>query len=154
MSLTTYRFAEPFDADALHELLLEMHAEMSFFPLAEEKGHAKIVEVLERGVCLLCEYDGLLIGSIGLLPVQLWYTESYMMTDAWTFVKREHRKSRVAIEMLKRIKAFCARAGLPLAMAVVSPHEAERKNTLYRRYLKPVGEMYMEFPDGWPLRQR
>lgn len=152
MTKASYRYAEPKDVDALHALLLEMHAEMSFFPLAEAKGHAKIVEVLETGVCLLAECEEALVGSIGLLPVQLWYTESYMLADVWTFVKKEHRKSRVAVEMLKMIKGFCARAGLPLAMAVVSPHEAERKNILYRRYLTPVGEMYMEFPHGFPVR--
>ena len=141
-----FRIAEAEDSEALYDLLLEMHDEVGLFPLAERKVRAKIALVLDEGACFVAEVDGTIVGSIGVVPEQMWYTDDFMLADKWTFVKQNWRRSRVAIGLLRRAKEFAKRAGLPLAVGVFGAKDTARKNALFGRLFTPVGEMFMEFP--------
>lgn len=142
--MAQYRQARQEDADSLYEFLLEMYGEVAFAPLSEESARQEIARCIDSGHTIIAEVDGELAGSVGVAVGGVWYSDAPILMDSWFFVTKKHRKSMIAVGMLKRVREGAKAAGLPLAMGVYSKGDIDRKNALFRRFMTPVGEMFVE----------
>ena len=48
--------------------------------------------------------------------------------------------------MLRKIKEFADKSGMPLGVGIFSFNQVSRKSKLFRRFFTPVGETYFYFP--------
>ena len=130
----TLRWAEADDHQAIVVLLNEMHKEIGSFPLSPAKLTAHVGEVLTSGKAMLAEIDGEVIGSIGLLGSEPWYSEQKIISDYWIFVSREAPK-RLSVfrAMVAEVKAYAADVGIPLVLALYSSKDRDRKAKLFER---------------------
>ncbi len=127
----------------LQEMAAELPADM---PVNHTNVLQKIDELFTNGLILVAERDGKIVGSIGVGPKQWWFSDRWFLGDDWIFVSEKHRKSRIAVQMLRKIKEFADKTGLPLGVSVFSFNQVSRKSKLFRRYFTPVGETYFYFP--------
>lgn len=127
----------------------EFGAELpSYMPLDETKALQTIDRVFKEGLIIVAEVDGKIVGSIGLIARQWWFSDRWFLGDNWIFVSKDHRKSRIAIQMLKRAKQFADKTGLPLFVDIFSFNQVKRKNRLFRRYFTPIGEGFCYLPEN------
>ncbi len=135
------------DLMQVFHLLQEMAAE---FPKPLPADDTKVLQTIDAlfkdGLILVAEVDGKIVGSIGLGPTQWWFSEVWLLGDKWIFVSKKHRKSRIAIQMFKRIKEFADKADMPMAVSIFSFNQVKRKNSFFRRYFTPVGESFLYLP--------
>lgn len=136
------RAAVSADIPGVFRLLQEMHRELPMMSVDDPKALAFIEHLLETGFILVAEADGKIVGSIGIGPQQWWFSDDWFLADYWTFVSKDSRRSQIAPEMLTRIKEFADKAGMPLMMGIFSLEQVKRKNKLYRKHFKPMGEVF------------
>lgn len=131
----TLRWAEADDHQAIVVLLNEMHSEIGAFPLSHAKLTVHVGELLTSGKILLAEIDGEVIGSIGLLGSEPWYSEQKIISDYWIYVSREATK-RLSVfrAMVAEVKAYAEDVGIPLVLALYSGKDRTRKAKLFERY--------------------
>ena len=131
----TLRWAEADDHQAIVTLLNEMHAEIGAFPLSHAKLTAHVGEVLTSGRAMLAEIDGELIGSIGLLGTEPWYSEQKIISDYWIFVSRETPKRLTVFRaMVAEVQTYARDVGIPLVLALYSSKDRTRKAKLFERW--------------------
>ena len=146
MMQITYRPAQVKDKDNLAALLRLMHKEVGLSSLNEDKMFNRIDITIQSGVAFLAEYDGKIIGSMGVFIGDFWYSDDPVLMDSWLFVRKDFRKTRAAWTLLSKIKMFAKKAKAPLVVGVFSLGDTVRKNKLFSRYFKPAGEF---FTDGF-----
>ncbi len=137
------RVARPQDAAAILDLLLEGHSsDWPFFSVNRDKALGEISRLIEEGIVLVAEQDSMVIGSISFDVHEWWFSDDVFLCEVWTFVRPESRQSKAAETLLRRARALAEEAETPLVVGIFSPHQAERKNKLFRRFFKPVGEIF------------
>lgn len=140
---TNIRFATADDASAIYELLLAMHEENGLYSLSCDKVKGKIRDVIDHGVAIVATEDEKIVGSVGLIPCQLWYTNDWNLSDVWVFVHPDHRRSLHAKNLLLAIKQTAARLKIPIMTGVVSRKQTEGKVRLFSRYFEPIGQFFI-----------
>ncbi len=135
------------DLMQVFHLLQEMGAELpSHMTIDDTKVFHTIDTAFREGLIIVAEVGGKIVGSIGLAPTQWWFSEVWFLGDKWIFVSKEHRKSRIAVQMFKRIKEFADKTGMPMGVAIFSFNQVKRKNAFFRKHFTPVGETFIYFP--------
>ncbi len=135
------------DFEGLSDLLCGLfHAEHMAgpvgFPLNLAKAWAHILRVLEKGVVIVAVRDGEIVGSIGLIEEEPWWSADKMTADAWFYVAPSARSSRAARELLK---AADAERKAPLIIGVFNAADLERKDFFFRRQgFAPLGAWYVK----------
>ena len=135
-----FRLATFEDVPEIYELLLAMHEEVGLATLAPLKVLQTIEAVLANGFVMLATKGEQVIGAVGLDVREWWYSNDSYLGDRWTFVHPDHRSPTTAPRLLAKALEVADKTGLPVVMGVLSPHDVERKNKLFRRHLTPVGE--------------
>ena len=131
------------DVPQIYDLLQEMHRELPMVEVDLPKSLTFIGDLLETGFILVAEVDGKIVGSIGVGPQQWWCSYRWLLYDYWTFVSKDYRQSQVIILMFEKIKEFVDKTGLLLIMGIFSVEQVKRKNKLYRKHFKPMGELFV-----------
>lgn len=137
-----YRTASSGDEDALYALLVEMHAENAREPISESRVRARIRQCIQQGSVIIAEIDGEVAGSIGLMVERRWWTDAEHMADAWIFVRRAFRATRLFPRLMNIGVETAASMGIPFEPALVSTTDLERKNKLFLRRFSPKGFLY------------
>lgn len=138
------RFAKPEDAEAILGLLRLMHAEIGLATLSEAKTRGQIAACLDRGMIILAIDEGRIVGTMGLMCVQPWYSEDWMLSETWTFVHPDFRRSPHAKRMLEASKLGAVSIKLPLTVAVVSDQRTAGKVRLFARHLQHIGAVFYQ----------
>jgi len=138
-----FRRAVPGDKHEIYDLLCKMHMEVGMQSMSPLKVVRCINNVVENGWCLVVTVDGRIVGSMGAEAGTAWYSDESFMSERWTYVSPEHRKSSIAARLLKEMNKDCEELGVMLVAGVFSPIEPERKMKLFSRFLKPVGGIYI-----------
>ena len=128
---------------AIFELLQEMYSEVGFFTMSETKIKEQITDIIARGVSILAMCDDKLVGSIGLIPTTMWWSDEVVLSERWIFVSADYRRSTIAKDMFRLVNDFATQASLTLVIGVFSPKQVVRKGNLFRRFFKPVGEIFI-----------
>ena len=141
------RLATVMDLSELYHMLYVMHSETShnLSPIVSEKLTTAISMSLHRGVVLVAEVDGHIIGSIGGMETTDWWSDEKYLADMWFFVYKEHRKSTAAIKLVKSFMQIGKDASIRIKLGNVYSGDLERKDNFYERLgLCKVGSMYTE----------
>ncbi|QCG94968.1 GNAT family N-acetyltransferase [Azospirillum sp. TSA2s] len=141
----TIRDATDVDLPALIGLLRVMHAEVGIGRLDEPKAVGMISHVLTSGAVFVAELDGAIVGSVGLTADSWWYSQDRFLTDVWTFVHPDARKTRAAALLIGEARAMAKRLGAPLVLGLFNRVEIDRKAQFYQRLgLEPVGVWFFQ----------
>lgn len=130
------------DAEAVLLLLRQMHGENGLAPLAWDKVVARAREVFDSGIPLVADFAGEVIGSLGLLPSQWWYSNDWFLGESWVYVRPDSRKTRAAVMLVEAAQKAARDAELPLYIGVITTTELDRKAKFFGKYLKPVGVVF------------
>lgn len=79
------------------------------------------------------------VGTIGLIPMQWWFSQGYFIQELWLFVHRDHRRSRHAADLISFgnwaadswSRAYGSR--VYTVSGVLTTKHAQEKMRLYRR---------------------
>jgi|TARA_R110000824_G_scaffold57045_1_gene155532 N-acetylglutamate synthase-like GNAT family acetyltransferase len=137
------RRAVPEDKHELYDLLCQMHKEVGMQPMSPLKVVRTTKTVVEDGLCLVVTVDGAIVGSMGAEAGAAWYSDEAFLSERWTYVSPDHRNSSIAARLLKAMSQKSEELGMMLVAGVFSPIEPERKMKLFKRFLKPVGGIYI-----------
>lgn len=94
------RRASALDMSAILSMLAEMHENtvLKVPPINSEKLVAKVNEVIHRGVVFVAvDDDNKLIGSVGGMVGQDWWSDEPFLADCWFYVTPEKRKTLQAL---------------------------------------------------------
>ena len=141
------RTATVLDLSALYGMLHVMHEESEYTvsTINSEKGTAAISSALHRGVVLVAEVDGKIVGSIGGMETSDWWSNKLYLADLWFFVYKEHRKTRAAIKLVKSFLEIGRDANIKVKLGHVYSGDVDRKDKFYERLgLIKAGSLYME----------
>lgn len=93
--------------------------------------------------------NGLPVATIGLIPMQWWWSKQFFIQDLWNYVRPEYRKSNMAND-LATFSKWCvdewARGfGYPvyLITGVQSIHRTREKVRLLRRHYNEIGASFI-----------
>lgn len=146
------RFATGHDLIPLLRLLERMHAEIGLFMLDRQKVRAEVENAIsERLVHVLTKGDGQIIGSIGLMVWEPWYSSDKCLSDRWIFLAPEHRSYRSFVALIRcaaeRAEALC----MPLVVSLYSTKDTERKERLFGREMEQVVAAWHAEPGEAPV---
>ena len=128
-------------------MLLTMHSGTvdGTSPVNSEKLTDMINASLHRGVVIVAEVDGRIIVSMGGMETSDWWSDKLYLADLWFFVYKEHRKSRVAIKLVKSFLEIGRDANISVKLGHIYSGDIDRKDKFYERLgLSKVGSLYME----------
>ena len=142
------RLATVADVGALMDLLMLHGPEFPVVEINHIKSLSNIREFIEKSIVIVIEVDGRIVASSALVAEQFWYSDDWMLVDYWTFVHPKFRHPKITTTLLKSIRAMARKTKLPTLIGVRTVNQVRQKNRLFRRYFKPIGEMFAcEIPD-------
>lgn len=141
---TTYRLADQDDGPAIFDLLIAMHAENALASLSEPKVAGTVAYVIEHGIPIVAERDGLVIATAGLIVNDWWYSQEQFLRDLWFYVHADHRRGKVADGLIRHARTAAELWGLPLVLSVLTREKAEAKCKLFARHMMQVGGIFYE----------
>lgn len=102
---------------------------------------------MNEGVVFVVERDGQIVASTGILVDSPWFSDDITLVQLWIFVRKGHRKSTFAEQMIRASKGFADSCGLDLHWAAVGLNQANRRNALFRRHMTAAGESFLHLVD-------
>jgi len=141
------RLATVEDLSELYMMLMVMHSGTvdGTSPVNSEKLTTAINNALHRGVVIVAEVNGKIIGSIGGMETSDWWSDKLYLADLWFFVYKEHRKSRAALTLVKSFLEIGRDANIKVKLGHVYSGDIDRKDNFYERLgMAKVGSLYME----------
>ena len=141
------RLATVEDLSELYMMLLVMHSDTvdGTSPVNSERLTTAINNALHRGVVIVAEVDGKIVGSIGGMETSDWWSNKLYLADLWFFVYKEHRKTRAAIKLVKSFLEIGRDANIKVKLGHVYSGDVDRKDKFYERLgLVKAGSLYME----------
>ena len=141
------RRAVPEDVSEIHKMLIDMYnrIEVPASPLSERKVLDVIKSAMEKGIVIVAEVEGKIIGSLGGMTNSDWWSEQKHLSDIWFYVSPDKRNSRAAVKL---VKCFI-KIGKEIKMKVKLGHyysgDIERKDKFFERlgFVK-AGSLYTE----------
>ena len=141
------RRAVPEDVSEIHKMLIDMYSriEVPASPLSERKVLDVIKSAMEKGIVIVAEVEGKIIGSLGGMANSDWWSEQKHLSDIWFYVSPDKRNSRAAVKL---VKCFI-KIGKEIKMKVKLGHyysgDIERKDKFFDRlgFVK-AGSLYTE----------
>ena len=144
------RVADERDEDELMSLCEGLHSENALFPMSAVKVRAMLRAALvgpvhmRRGIVGIVGPAGDIEGSIFLEINSLWYSDEYVLSELWNYVRPQFRSSSNSKDMIAFAKLMSERFKLPLMIGVLSNERTEAKIRHYRQQLgAPAGAFFV-----------
>lgn len=99
-------------------------------PVSPIKSLHEIIRVTKYEAALMAIVDGYLVGTMGIMKVDWWYSEDAFLTDRWHFVLSEHQHGPVDQMLMAEARAIASDAGL---LFVDQGRLRERRDGTYLR---------------------
>lgn len=142
------RRAGPLDLGALIEMLAEMHnnVELPTPPIKSEKLINKVNETIHRGVVFVALDEKMnLMGSVGGMVGQDWWSDQPYLADLWFYVSPKHRKGTTALKLIKNFIEVANDAKLPVRLGHIFSGDLERKDKFFERLgMTKAGSVFVE----------
>jgi len=141
------RMAKAEDFSEIYMMLKVMHSGTirGTSPVDPETLKSAIKNALNKGVILIFELNGKIAGSIAGMETSDWWSKEKYLADMWFFVYQEHRKSNIAVQLIKSFMQLAQIANIKIKLGHVYSGDGERKDKFYERLgLSKVGSLYME----------
>ena len=139
------RMATKADEQQIYDILMELYAENSLFELSPEKVWGIIRKATNRQGGIIGVIDGPngIEGTVGLELVQFWYSESWLLSEYWNFVREPYRQSDNAKNLINFAKWCAESMNMPLHMGIITTKRTAAKERLYRRVMPKVGAFFV-----------
>jgi len=141
------RLATVEDLSELYMMLQVMHSETidGTSPIDSEKLTSAINNALHRGVVVVAEIDNKIVGSIGGMETSDWWSSEKYLADLFFFVYKEHRKSTIAVKLIKSFMEIGKKTNMKMKLGHVYSGDGDRKDKFYERlgFVK-AGSLYTE----------
>jgi len=141
------RLATVEDISELYMMLQVMHSETidGTSPIDSEKLTSAINNALHRGVVVVAEIDNKIVGSIGGMETSDWWSSEKYLADLFFFVYKEHRKSTIAVKLIKSFMEIGKKTNMKMKLGHVYSGDGDRKDKFYERlgFVK-AGSLYTE----------
>ena len=81
------RRAVPEDVSEIHKMLIDMYSriEIPASPLSEKKVLDVVKSAMEKGIVIVAEVEGKIIGSLGGMANSDWWSEQKHLSDIWFY---------------------------------------------------------------------
>lgn len=144
------RLATKADEQQIYDILMELYAENALFSLSSEKVWSVIRRATERKGGIIGVIDGPngIEGSVGLELTQFWYSDDWLVSEYWNFVREPFRKTTNAVDLINFAKWSVENIGLPLHMGIITTKRTAAKERLYRRVMPKVGAFFVHNLQG------
>ncbi len=137
----TERSATSEDTQGILNLLRLMEKETALAPA----NWGKVVHIIDHcDKIFIYELHGIIVGAHALCIREWWWSDHKMIGDIFLYVHPDHRTSQVANKLLRCSKNWAKQKGLPLVIAPFTVKDTARKNKLFSRGMKPIGEFYLQ----------
>jgi L-amino acid N-acyltransferase YncA len=142
-----YRAAKPTDAVTILALLKRMHREspVELEPVDDSKALLVIVQAIRDGRWFVAIADRKLVGVIGVVWDEPWWSSVKTPTDLSWYVLPEHRASGIGVALLRMLVDEIPEGYLRMANIAAGAELDDRMEALYHRVagLRRVGSIYM-----------
>ena len=123
----TLRLAKPDDFDAIYAALTIGHAEIKPFAVNDAKAQAFIRDVMQRGVVLVTEQDDKVVGTCAMVASAPWWSDETLIEGVWVYVLPDYRRWPHASTMLRGMRQYAERVGMPMQVAFMARPGQETK---------------------------
>ena len=141
------RKAEQTDVSELYNMLTDMHSQtvMPVSPMKKDKVMNMITLAITRGVVYVATEKNKILGSIGGMSTSDWWSTDEYLGDLWFYVFPEHRKSNIAIKLVKTFINYGKEVKLKIKLGSVYSGDLRRKDNFFNRlgFVK-AGSLYLE----------
>lgn len=136
----------PQDCEAIARLLFGMYQEVGRGTLNPQKAWLNLCGAVEKYAAYMV-FDGeMLVGSAGLVPLDLSYTDDPFFVDQWLYVVPEYRTGEAFCCLLDEIQGFSDSTGATVMLRVFNPKRAKVRDQVSR-----IGESFCITPAGADL---
>ena len=141
------RQATIMDTSLLIEMLNTMHreTEIEVPKINTDKLIKQINNLIINGLVLVAFKDNKLQGSIGgILTEDWWSTEKYL-ADAWFYVHKKQRNTKVAINLLKTYIEMAKKSDYKIRLGHIFSGDLDRKDNFFKKlgFVK-AGSVFVE----------
>jgi|TARA_R100001126_G_C4861437_1_gene167602 GNAT superfamily N-acetyltransferase len=141
------RRAEQTDVSELYDMLTDMHSQtvLPVSPMKKDKVMNMIILAITRGVVYVATEKNKILGSIGGMSTSDWWSTDEYLGDLWFYVFPEHRKSNIAIKLVKTFINYGKEVKLKIKLGSVYSGDLRRKDNFFNRlgFVK-AGSLYLE----------
>ena len=141
------RRAEQTDVPELYDMLTDMHSQtvLPVSPMKKDKVMNMIILAITRGVVYVATEKNKILGSIGGMSTSDWWSTDEYQGDRWFYVFPEHRKSNIAIKLVKTFINYGKEVKLKIKLGSVYSGDLRRKDNFFNRlgFVK-AGSLYLE----------
>ena len=141
------RRAEQTDVSELYDMLTDMHSQtvLPVSPMKKDKVMNMIILAITRGVVYVATEKNKILGSIGGMSTSDWWSADEYLADLWFYVFPEHRKSNIAIKLVKTFINYGKEVKLKIKLGSVYSGDLRRKDNFFNRlgFVK-AGSLYLE----------
>lgn len=141
------RRAEQTDVSELYDMLTDMHSQtvLPVSPMKKDKVINMIILAITRGVVYVATEKNKILGSIGGMSTSDWWSTDEYLGDLWFYVFPEHRKSNIAIKLVKTFINYGKEVKLKIKLGSVYSGDLRRKDNFFNRlgFVK-AGSLYLE----------
>jgi GNAT superfamily N-acetyltransferase len=154
-SSLTVRYANSDSEEAMREdtratarLLVGSHLEAGIperlAPLNHAKALQSIYEAIRDGLVLMA-FDGEeLVGVLGALQYDFWYSDKTLLAERFFYIKPEYRDGQVLRAILREARDVATDLGIVIHLTIANTH----KNRPPRNGLERVGDVLSYLPRG------
>lgn len=143
--VVSYRNARPTDAIAIFALLRRRHmeSEVDLAPIDEGKSIMVILQTIREGLVFVATVDRKIVGSIGVVNQQPWWSTEAEPSDLWWYALPEYRRLGVGTGLLRLVRDAYPEGRLKLSDVSGAELDA-RLDAVYRRVagLTRIGGIY------------
>lgn len=86
-----------------------------------------------------------LVGSVGGMVGQDWWSDQKFLADNWFYVSPDHRKSSIALKLIKNFIEVANDAKLPVRLGHIFSGDIDRKDKLFEKLgMIKAGSVFVE----------
>jgi len=124
-----------------------MHREIHYGSYAAGRVEEMIRHAIAHGIVLVSlSPEGDVVGTVGLVAEQPWWSEDWQLSDRWIFVHPLYRTHGHAAALVRAARAAADTLGLPLLMAHIGTRAKGKTRLLTRELGEPVGAVFFVLP--------
>jgi hypothetical protein len=123
------RFAESNeDCWAVYQFLIRAAGPSLLGEVNQLKAVAEVLRVANEGASIMAILNGKIVGTLGLISVDWWYSDSKFLTNRWFFVEDDLKFKGVGARLLAEAHIIGKSADLPV---VIIGHKRMRNNGIH-----------------------
>jgi len=133
------------DAKAIGRLvILEMYREVGRAPLNPDKAFINIYDCVKRGNAAMIFNDEELVGSLGLVITDFWYSDEPQLVEQWAYISPDYRDGEAGRALFSAARLIAHRKGFPHVTMIVF----NKKRSKAKSKLAVIGEQFDFRPAG------